>query len=94
MGDGYVVAEESITTVSQAKDLRDNVPVVMTGYIIKSLGDEKYTFQDDSGNMTVEIDDENWRGLTVSPADRVRLRGQVDRGIFSTEIDVERIEKI
>ena len=44
--------------------------------------------------MFVEIDDDDWRGQKVSPTDTVKLYGEVDRGIFSTEIDIDYVEKI
>ena len=42
--------------------------------------------------FTVEIDDENWHGLDVTPKDVVRIKGEVDKEMFSTEIDVDTIE--
>ncbi|MBQ2016909.1 MAG: NirD/YgiW/YdeI family stress tolerance protein, partial [Alphaproteobacteria bacterium] len=55
---------------------------------------EKYLFEDATGSITVEIDDDEWRGQTVTPADTVKLYGEVDRGIFKTEIEIDRVEKI
>ena len=83
-----------IITVQQAKDLPDNTPLALRGNIIKSLGDERYTFQDATDTITVEIDDDDWNGLIVGPSDTVTIWGQVDSGIFRTEIDVDRIEKM
>lgn len=83
---------DNIVTVQQAKSMPDETVLVLRGNIIESLGDEKYVFQDGTDSITVEIDDEDWNGITVSPTDTVTIWGEVDNGIFKTEIDVTRIQ--
>lgn len=94
MGGGFVGGKESIVTVRQVKEMRDDVPVVVQGRILQRMGDDKYLFEDSTGSLTVEIDKEDWRGLTVSPADTVKLYGEVDANWFKTEIDVDYLEKV
>ena len=91
---GFVNENETIVTVVQVNEMRDDVPVVVVGKILQRMGDEKYLFEDSTGSITIEIDDEDWRGQTVSPEDSVKLYGDVDRGIFKTEIDVNYVEKM
>ncbi len=84
--------EVKITTVQDASKLRDDSPVVLQGNIINSLGDEKYTFTDQTGQITIEIDDEDWRGINVTPDTTVEIYGEVDKGFFKkTKIDVNSI---
>lgn len=90
---GFVGGNETIVTVSQVNEMRDGVPVVVVGRIVQRTGDEKYLFEDDGGSIIVEIDDEDWRGQTVAPTDTVKLFGEVDRGIFKTEIEIDYVEK-
>ncbi len=90
---GFVDLNEVIVTTDQVKEMRDDVPVIVQGYIIKNLGDENYLFKDDAGSIIVEIDDDNWGGVTITPNDLVKLYGDVDRGLFTTEIEVSRIQK-
>lgn len=85
---------DTIITVQQAKTLPDETVLVLRGNIIESLGDEKYTFQDDTDSITVEIDDDEWNGFVVGPTDTVIIWGEVDSGLFSTEIDVSRIQVV
>ena len=59
--------------------------------IEKSLGDEKYLFKDASGSVTVEIDNEDWRGVTVTPKDTIVIQGEIDKDFFKTEIDVDSV---
>lgn len=91
---GFVGGPETIVTVKQVNEMRDDVPVIVQGKIVQRMGDEKYLFEDSTGSITVEIDDDNWRGQTVGPEDTVKLYGDVDRGIFKTEIEIDYVEKI
>ncbi len=91
---GFIDGNEAIVTVEQVNEMRDDIPVVLQGVIVQRMGDEKYLFQDSTGSITVEIDDDNWGGVTVSPEEVIKIYGDVDRGIFSTEIDVDYIRKM
>ncbi len=82
----------STITVAQALELGDDTAVVLEGKIEKSLGKEQYVFQDATGSVTVEIDDDDWRGLTVTPQNTVIIKGEVEKDMFKTEIDVDAIE--
>jgi len=91
---GFVGGTETIVSVKQVKEMRDDVPVVVKGHILQRMGDEKYLFEDATGSITVEIDKDEWRGQTITPNDEVKLYGEVDAGIFKTEIDVDYVEKM
>ena len=91
---GFVNDKETIVTVKQVNEMRDDVPVIVQGHILQRMGDEKYLFEDSTGSITVEIDDDDWRGQTISPSDTVKLYGEVDRGIFKTQIEVDHVKKI
>jgi len=82
----------TLVTVAQASEMSDDSVVKLNGYIIKSLGDEKYEFQDDSGTLVVEIDNEDWHGMEVGPGDRVELRGEVDRERKTVEVEVDHVQ--
>lgn len=79
------------SSVAEVLKMNDDTPVVLVGQIEKSLGDEKYLFKDASGSVTVEIDNDDWRGVTVTPQDTVVLQGEVDKDFFKTEIDVDSV---
>lgn len=81
-----------ITTVQEAANLRDDSNVVLRGHIINSLGNEKYTFADETGQMVVEIDDEDWKGIDVTPNTTIEISGEIDKGWFKkTKVDVDSI---
>lgn len=69
-------------TVKQALDMRDDSIVVLTGKIVNSLGDEKYLFRDSTGDVIIEIDDEDWHGVTVSPENTIEIVGELDKEFF------------
>jgi uncharacterized protein (TIGR00156 family) len=83
----------AVRTVSEVKNLPDDTNVMLEGKIERELGPERYLFNDGTDTVTVEIDREKWRGLTVGPEDVVVLYGEVDRSLRGVEIEVDRIEK-
>lgn len=90
---GYTGPSQAAVTVEEAKKLSDDSAVILVGKIEKSLGGEKYLFTDNTGSVTVEIDNEDWRGLSVNEKDTVELRGEVDKDFTSFEIDVDTVIK-
>lgn len=92
LGGGFQGPGLPAMNVSEALKTSDDTPVKLVGRIEKSLGDEKYLFKDATGTITVEIDDDDWRGLTVTPNDEVVIEGEVDKDMFrDAEIDVNTI---
>ena len=79
-------------SVEQALKMGDDTAVVLEGKIEKSLGNEEYVFSDSTGSVVVEIDDDNWRGVTVTPQDVIVLKGEVEKDMFKTEIEADVIE--
>jgi uncharacterized protein (TIGR00156 family) len=93
-GGGFKGPAVSLTSVAQASSLRDNAWVVMEGRIVRQLGHELYEFEDGSGSVKVDIDDKRWLAQTVTPADKVRIEGEVDRDWNSVEIDVKNVRVV
>ncbi|OYQ73493.1 YgiW/YdeI family stress tolerance OB fold protein [Wohlfahrtiimonas sp. G9077] len=85
---------QSITTVKDAMTLRDDAYVKLRGKIVKHSHKDKYIFSDDTGSITVEIDKDKWRGLTINDKDLVEIVGEVDKDWNSIEIDVDYITKV
>lgn len=89
---GFV--DVNVITVEEAKNMNDDAYVILQGYITDRNGDEKYVFQDKTGSITVEIDDDDWDGVDVSLADLVEIQGEIDKGWTAVEIDVDTISKV
>ncbi|ELY6247011.1 YgiW/YdeI family stress tolerance OB fold protein [Cronobacter universalis] len=90
---GFQGPDAASTTVSEAKNLRDDAWVVLEGNIVRKMGKELYEFRDASGTVNVDIDDHVWNGVTITPKDKVRIEGEVDKDWNSVEIDVKKITK-
>ena len=96
-GAGTAAGQVQTVTVIQARGLPDDSLVILTGAIVQSLGREKYTFRDSTGDITVEIDRDLWAllGISIGINDRVEIGGKTDvekRGVV--EIDVKYIKKL
>lgn len=91
---GFVGPDGTSTTVANAKTLRDDTWVTLKGTIVERISDDLYTFKDETGTINVDIDDKRWNGLTVTPQDKVEIRGEVDKDWNSVEIDVKQIQKL
>lgn len=78
-------------TVKEVADLPDDTQVKLSGHLVKSLGDEEYEFRDETGSLTVEIDNDVWNGLEVAPEQKVLLRGEVEQEWNHTELEVDQV---
>ena len=91
---GFVEDSATIqyTNAADVNNLHDEAFVTLKGKIVTRVGHEKYSFQDASGTIIVEIDDDDWRGLSVKASDVVILEGEVDKHFMKpTEVEVDNI---
>jgi len=91
VGPGATAALKSVDSV---KSMQDDDKVALEGYLIKEIRSEHYIFKDATGEIEVEIDDEDFRGVKVTPETKVRLVGEVDKDRTSTTIDVDYVEVV
>ncbi len=89
-------ASYAVNTVAEVLKAGDDTPCVVEGSLIsRGAKHDKYVFQDSTGTITVEIDDDIFMGRTVTPENRVRLHGEVDTKFAGkAEIEVDRMEVI
>ncbi|HWM28786.1 MAG TPA: NirD/YgiW/YdeI family stress tolerance protein [Woeseiaceae bacterium] len=83
-----------LVTVAEALQLPDDADVKLQGYIVKSVGDENYEFRDDSGTIVVEIDDDDWGGLEVTPDIWVEISGEIEQERNGAELEVDSIRQL
>lgn len=88
---GFKGPTPGVASVAQVKTQRDDSWVVLEGNIIRQVGHELYEFKDATGTIYVDIDDKRWMGQTLSPTDKVRIEGEVDKDWNSVEIDVKTV---
>ena len=91
---GFSGPGQAIGTAAEARQMRDDTKVHLRGSIVNHLGGEKYTFQDSTGTIVVEIDHDRWGGQTITPNDTVEIFGELDRDWNSVEVEVDRLVKI
>lgn len=86
-----------VSTVAQAlKASYDDMPIQLTGKIVSQISGDKFIFQDKTGQITIEIDDDHdvWQGQNISPNDTVTIYGKVDKETFKpNKVDVYRVQK-
>lgn len=85
-----------LMTVKQLLDAgKDDQHARLQGRIVSHDGGDRYTFEDATGRITAEIDDEDFpAGQTVSAQQRVELLGEFDKGLRKTEFEVDRLNLI
>lgn len=84
--------EKPVSQVSEIKNMPDESMVYIQGYLIQNLGNENYTFQDDSGTMTVEIDDDLMGSNAYSPTTMVWIAAEVDKQGDVVALEAEEIQ--
>ena len=76
------------TVASIKKNPINDMDVVLQGNLLKKVAHEKYTFSDGTGEITVEIDDEDFGGKQINPKTKIEIHGEVEvRGSW-VQIDV------
>ena len=91
---GFLGPKSGVNSVKAALGARDDTLVEIKGKIISQVGHEKYKFSDGKDTIIIEIDDDDWGGLSVGPDELITIYGEVDaNAILANEIDVKRIVK-
>lgn len=79
--EGFMGTQEGIFTVETVLDaglFSDGTPVILTGFILTSLGNEFYTFEDNTGSVIVEIGSDKWFGLLITDQTKITIRGTIN----------------
>ncbi|WP_103582501.1 NirD/YgiW/YdeI family stress tolerance protein [Campylobacter concisus] len=97
MAGGFVSKHPSknIISVKDTLKLNDDTKVVLEGKIKSHIKSDKYEFIDKNGDViVVEIDNDKWGNITVNEDTPLRIRGEIDKDLTKTEIDVDSVEII
>lgn len=85
-------SHETVRSASDVLRATDDSPCVLEGRIIAKIRTRKhrYLFEDDSGQVVVEIKRKAFGNQTVTPENIVRLEGEVDVDRrYPNEMDVD-----
>lgn len=77
-------------TVASARELQDDAPVVLTGNLLSRVAGSKdrFVFKDATGEISVKIGKKAMNGLSITPEDKVRISGKVDKD-FGKELKIK-----
>lgn len=72
-------AQETVRTVQWVIDNgRDDQKVLLRGRLVNRIGDDNYTFADESGQVRVEVDDDVFGAQSVDENTLVEIWGEID----------------
>ncbi len=94
---GFVFIPENVVieTVENVKTKSDETFVYMQGQIVKALGDDKYAFTDKTGEIVLEIDNDEFDGVTVAAGEFIEVSGEIDKDMMKpAKVDVKSIKKL
>lgn len=84
--------DKPVSHVSAVQNMPEDATVYIQGYLIQNLGNEMYTFQDDSGTITVEIDEDLMAPSATSPNTLVWIAAEVNKDGDVTSLEAEEIQ--
>lgn len=86
---GFAAPATGVTTVQEVlKNGQDDQYVTLTGKLTNYLGYDKYEFSDDTGTITVELDDDrNWSHIGKDQL--ITIYAEVDREFTNVELSVK-----
>ena len=87
-------AQAAVDTVAKALKARGETPCVLEGRIISAASEhEEYVFQDSTGKIVIELDDDLFHGRTVTPENVIRIWGEVDTKLArDSEVEVDKFD--
>ena len=96
MAGGFASKHSSETiSVKEALKLNDDAKVVLEGKIKSHIKSDKYEFADKNGDtIVVEIDNIKRGNVTANEDTPLRIRGEVDKDLTKTKIDVDSVEVV
>ena len=97
MAGGFVSKHksENVISIKEAFKLNDDAKVILEGKIKSHIKSDKYEFVDKNGDViVVEIGDKKWGNVTANEDTPLRIRGEVDKDLTKTKIDVDNVEVV
>ena len=84
-------SQMNVSTVQNAQSMPEDTMVMLQGNISKRIKKDKYLFNDNTGEMVVEIEGYAWNGQEVSPTDVITIIGQIDKDDNVTILEVDEV---
>ncbi|OOH87741.1 hypothetical protein BMT54_09380 [Pasteurellaceae bacterium 15-036681] len=91
---GFYDESKVVRTAQDALNAADDTPVLIEGHITKQVDKNDFIFKDANGTeIQIEVNRKAWKGQTITPNDKIEIRGEVDKDWGKTEIEVKQITK-
>lgn len=93
---GFQGPNESITTVASLDSLSivsDDQPVTLAGHIKSQVKGNHYRFADATGEIVLEIDEDAWGTLQVTPDMQVILIGEAEKTVTGIEVEIDQVRQ-
>lgn len=88
VGPSTQVRPQSVAEI--LKNPMDDQAVVLSGFILRKVGNEKYIFSDGTAEIRIDIDAKHFPAQKIDDKVKVQLRGEVEKDFMETpEIDVD-----
>lgn len=85
------ISQMPVSTVQNVQNMPEDTMVVLQGNISKRIKKDKYLFNDNTGEMMVEIEGYAWNGQDVAPTDIVTIVGTIDNEDNVNIVEVDQI---
>ena len=85
------LSQMPVSTVQSVQNMPENTMVVMQGNISKRIEKDKYMFNDNTGEMMLEIEGYAWNGQDVAPTDVVTVVGEIYKDGNMTIVEVDEV---
>ena len=92
---GFTSSKSEINTVAQVKYAENDQLIVLTGHIVKKIGDQSFLFKDDTGEIRVQIDNNIWGNINVTPKTLIKIYGELGNGnLGNVDMVVQKVELV
>lgn len=85
-------SQPNVISVKDAVAAKDDTVVILKGNLVKRIDDDKFTFKDASGTVTIEIDDDIVNRMSnayITPEDEIIVEGKLDKELLGKKVKVE-----
>ncbi|MBO4295010.1 MAG: NirD/YgiW/YdeI family stress tolerance protein [Alphaproteobacteria bacterium] len=85
------MSQMPVSTVQNVQKMPEDSTVALQGNITKRVKKNKYLFNDNTGEIIVEIEGYAWNGQDVSPTDMVMIVGEIDKDDNVNIVEVDEV---
>lgn len=75
--------DSCLVTVQAVKSMEAHSVVALEGRLVRQIDDDEFIFRDATGEIKVGVGDYAWNGINITPNDRVRIEGAIDKGFHA-----------